>query len=421
MRVSGISAGASLAPMSDEATVSRKFRALAPVLDERGRRLWAAAEARGLGRGGISLVSRATGISRPTITAGLAELDSTETLEPSGLVGAKLRRPGGGRKPRTKEDPELVGALDRLIEPSTRGDPMSPLRWTCKSLRNLAAELRVAGHHVSHQVVGELLVKLGYSLQANRKTREGEDHPDRDAQFKHINERTKSFTRAGQPAISVDTKKKELIGDFKNNGREWQPKGQPERVRTHDFIDENLGKAIPYGVYDIANNNGWVSVGTDHDTPEFAVASIRRWWQRMGRRAFPDASRLLVTADAGGSNGYRPRLWKSELQRLANDIGLSIEVCHFPPGTSKWNKIEHRMFCHITQNWRGKPLVSEETVVQLIGATTTSKGLRIEAELDKRTYPLGIDVPKARMKSLNLVPGEFQGAWNYVISPQRKT
>lgn len=402
--------------MTDEAVISLKFDSLKSVLDERARRLWAAAEARSLGRGGISLVCRATGISRPTIRSGLAELEAG--LEK--LRGTKLRRPGGGRKLRSDEDPGLVEALDALIEPTTRGDPMSPLRWTCKSLRNLVAELRVAGHQVSHQTLSELLVKLGYSLQANRKTREGDDHPDRDAQFKHINERTKEFANTGQPAISVDTKKKELIGDFKNAGREFQPKGQPEKVRTHDFIDETLGKAIPYGVYDIANNQGWVSVGTDHDTPEFAVASIRSWWRKMGRSAFPNATSLLVTADAGGSNGYRPRLWKSELQRLANETGLRIEVCHFPPGTSKWNKIEHRMFCHITQNWRGRPLVSEETIVQLIGATTTSKGLRIQAELDKRSYEVGIDVSAERMQALSLKPGEFHGEWNYAISPQSK-
>lgn len=396
----------------------QKFEALAPHFNERVRRLWAAAEARSLGYGGITAVSRATGISRPTIMAGLAELESQVTTETATPSKEKLRLPGGGRKPKSEEDPTLVTALDALIEPTTRGDPMSPLRWTCKSLRILAAELCAAGHQVSHDTVRVLLTQMGYSLQGNRKTREGEDHPDRDAQFKHINSRCTAFMKASQPVISVDTKKKELIGDFKNAGREWQPKGQPEKVRTHDFIDETLGKAIPYGVYDIANNEGWVSVGTDHDTPEFAVATIRRWWNSMGRRAYPDAKSLLVTADAGGSNGYRVRLWKSELQRLATETGLEIHVCHFPPGTSKWNKIEHRMFCHITKNWRGRPLLSEETVVQLIAATTTSKGLNIRAALDKRTYETGIEVSEERMNALNIKREKFQGDWNYAIRPQ---
>ena len=402
----------------DIAAIALKFEALAPVLDERARRLWAAAEARSLGRGGITAVSAATGLSRGTITAGVREIASPATFPPPGSgVVSKLRRPGGGRKSKSQENPKLVEALDALIEPTTRGDPMSPLRWTCKSLRNLAAELRVSGHDVSHETVRDLLNEMGYSLQANRKTREGEDHPDRDAQFKHISARCRKFIRSGQPVISVDTKKKELIGDFKNGGREWHPKGHPETVRTHDFVDETLGKAIPYGVYDIASNEGWVSVGTDHDTPEFAVATIRRWWQLMGRRAYPNAKTLLVTADAGGSNGYRVRLWKSELQRLASETGLEINVCHFPPGTSKWNKIEHRMFCHITQNWRGRPLVSEETVVQLIGMTATSTGLRIRAELDKGTYPTGIEVSDERMEALKIKRDDFHGDWNYTVSP----
>jgi len=401
--------------MSDEAAIALKYEALFPVMDERTRRLWAATEARSIGWGGVSIVARATGMSRITIDTGLTELASPVGTEPA---PTRLRRRGGGRKPRTQKDPGLLAALEFLIEPTTRGDPMSPLRWTCKSLRNLAAELTSQGHEVSHQTVSELLSGLGYSQQANRKTREGDDHPDRDAQFKHINDRTTHFLKAGEPVISVDTKKKELIGDFKNAGQEWMPKGEPEIVRTHDFPDPELGKVIPYGVYDLANNEGWVNVGTDHDTPEFAVASIRRWWQQMGRKSFPAASKLLVMADAGGSNGYRPRLWKSEIQRLADEIGLTIEVCHFPPGTSKWNKIEHRMFCHITKNWRGRPLVSEETVVQLIGATTTSKGLRIKAAMDKRSYPLGIEVSKERMKALNLKEDKFHGNWNYAISPQ---
>ena len=402
-------------------TISRKFEVLSTVLDERARRLWAAAEARSLGRGGVAAVSRATGISRITITAGLKELASTSVSRASPSIPAgKLRRPGGGRKSRAQENPKLVEALDALIEPTTRGDPMSPLRWTCKSLRNLAAQLNVAGFEVSHETVRDLLTEMGYSLQSNRKTREGEDHPDRDAQFRHISSQCRRSMKAGQPVISVDTKKKELVGDFKNDGREWQPKGQPEEVRTHDFVDETLGKVIPYGVYDIANNNGWVSVGTDHDTPEFAVATIRRWWQLMGRHAYPEAKSLLITADAGGSNGYRVRLWKSELQRLANETKLEINVCHFPPGTSKWNKIEHRMFCHITQNWRGRPLVSEQTVVQLIGSTATSAGLRVHADVDRGTYQTGIEVSDERMNMLNIKRAKFHGDWNYAILPAKE-
>ncbi len=404
--------------MADEAAIALKYEALAPVMDERTLRLWAGAEARSIGWGGISVVARATGLSRITVTAGLAELGLPIGTEGGAPALPRIRRPGGGRKLRTQEDPGLLTALEALIEPTTRGDPMSPLRWTCKSLRILAVELTSQGHQVSHQTVSELLTRLRYSQQGNRKTREGDDHPDRNAQFEHINARTTHYLKAGEPAISVDTKKKELIGDFKNAGREWQPEGEPEKVRTHDFIDPVLGKAIPYGVYDLANNEGWVNVGTDHDTPEFAVASIRRWWQMMGRKAFPDAASLLVMADAGGSNGYRPRLWKSELQRLANDLGLQIEVCHFPPGTSKWNKIEHRMFCHITQNWRGRPLVSEEVIVHLIGATTTRKGLRIQAAMDKRKFPLGIEVSKERMSGLNITKNKFHGEWNYTFSPQ---
>ena len=402
----------------DEKAISLKFESLKPVLNERARRLWAAVEARSLGYGGVAVVSRATGMSRITIESGLKELKAGATSEAEPRQNGRIRRPGAGRKTRSEQDPALVSALDALIEPTTRGDPMSPLRWTCKSLRHLATELSDAGHQISHDTVGVLLSQMGYSLQRNRKTREGEDHPARDAQFKHINSCCRAFMKDDQPVISVDTKKKELIGDFKNAGREWQPKGKPEEVRTHDFIDENLGKAIPYGVYDIANNEGWVSVGTDHDTPEFAVATIRRWWYSMGRQAYPGAKSVLVTADAGGSNGYRTRLWKSELQRLATETGLEFHVCHFPPGTSKWNKIEHRMFCHITQNWRGRPLVSEETVVQLIGNTTTSKGLRIRAALDKRKYETGIEVSDERMEALNLKRHKFQGDWNYAILPQ---
>jgi len=398
----------------DEETVRRKFEALAPVLNERARRLWAATEAMGLGYGGIALVERATGVSRSTIERGIRELDSEQTLEPE-----RVRRSGGGRKKTSDHDPTLWPDLEGLVEPTASGDPQSPLRWTSKSIRKLAAELQAMGHDVSYRIVSDLLHEEGYSLQGNRKAKEGRAHPDRNAQFEYINQRVKSHQRRRQPVISVDTKKKELVGDFKNSGREWRPKGFPERVRVHDFKIPELGKAIPYGVYDLTRNAGWVSVGIDHDTATFAVQSIRRWWQKMGRRAYPQATSLLITADAGGSNGSRSRLWKWELQQMADETGLVIRVCHFPPGTSKWNKIEHRMFSFITMNWRGKPLTSLSVIVDLIAATKTDKGLRIRCELDKGQYPKGQEVTKEQVDSMRLRREKLHGDWNYAIHPRK--
>jgi hypothetical protein len=402
--------------MTGQETIAAKFEALRPFLDERRRRLWAAAEALALGRGGVTAVAAATGMRRPTIRAGIRELRASPPAAP--VPEQRVRAPGGGRKALTARDPTRVRDLEALVEPVTRGDPMSPLRWTCKSTRQLAAELRRHGHRLSHQKVAELLHALGYRLQGNRKTREGASHPDRDAQWAHINAQTEAFQRRGQPVISVDTKKKELVGDFKNGGREWQPAGQPELVRAYDFVDRALGKAIPYGVYDVAANQGWVSVGTDPDTPAFAVESVRRWWGQMGRPTYPAATELLITADGGGSNGSRARLWKTELQRLADATGLRITVCHFPPGTSTWNKIEHRLFCHITQNWRGRPLVSHEVIVQLIGGTTTRTGLTGRAALDPNAYPTGIKVADAELAAVRLEPAAFHGEWNYAIAPR---
>jgi transposase len=396
-----------------------KFTTLEPLLDERARRLWAAVEARAIGRGGIIRVAEATGLSRGTIRAGLRELDTPAPPDDGRLPTGRLRRPGGGRKPVVDQDPNLLRELESLVDPATRGDPMSPLRWTCKSAAKLAEGLRSRGHTVSERTVNRLLHDLGYSLQGNRKTIEGKDHPDRDAQFQYINRRVKASQRHGQPVVSVDTKKKELVGRYSNGGREWQPKGRPEEVKVHDFIDKELGKAIPYGVYDLAADAGWVSVGVDHDTAEFAVESLRRWWRNMGSRVYPQAKRLLITADGGGSNGTRCRLWKVELQRLADEIGLPISVCHFPPGTSKWNKIEHRMFCHITENWRGRPLVSREVVVNLIGSTTTKTGLEIRAELDGGSYPVGREVTEQQMEGLSLKREKFHGEWNYTIRPRQ--
>ena len=395
--------------------IRAKFEALKPVMDERTRRLWAATEAQAIGRGGITRVSQATGISHVTIRAGLSQLGQPPA--PGAMTG-RVRRPGGGRKMLTHHDPGLLAALESLVEPLTRGDPQSPLRWTCKSTAKLAAELNARGHAVSPRTINTLLARLGYSLQSNRKTREGGKHPDRNAQFEHINAKAESFQEAGQPVVSVDTKKKELVGDFKNGGREWQPKGHPEEVRVHDFKDKELGKAIPYGVYDMAANLGWVSVGVDHDTAEFAVATLRRWWHQLGSEMYPGAKRLLVTADGGGSNGSRCRLWKLKLREFADETGLRITVCHFPPGTSKWNKIEHRMFCHITQNWRGRPLVDLECIVKLIGSTTTEAGLEIRAELDQKAYPLGRVVTQEEMDSIAIKADEFHGEWNYTIRPR---
>ena len=372
----------------------------------------AAAEAIAAGRGGVSAVSRATGMARSTIGRAVVELHGSAMLQ-----DGRVRRAGGGRKPLTETDASLLDDLRRLVDPATRGDPESPLLWTSKSLRKLAEGLRGIGHTIGHNVVGDLLRKLGYSLQANRKTREGANHPDRDAQFRYINDRVKAALDAGEPAISVDTKKKELVGDFKNAGREWAPKGSPEEVRVHDFLIPELGRAAPYGVYDIGDNAGWVSVGVDHDTASFAVNAIRRWWLLMGRVRYPQARSLTITADGGGSNGSRVRLWKIELQKLADELGLAITVHHLPPGTSKWNKIEHRLFSFITKNWRGKPLVSHQVIVQLIAATTTKAGLTVQCELDRNIYPAGIKVSDDELEAVELLRHEFHGEWNYTISP----
>jgi hypothetical protein len=397
--------------------IRRKFQALAPVLDERARRQWAAAEALELPWGGLTAVSVATGLSRTTIIAGIREIQDRGTAP---LPAGRIRRPGGGRKFLEDTDPGLWGALDALIDPVTRGDPESPLRWTCKSTRRLAEELTRQGHSVSARTVAALLHEMGYSLQANRKTREGGQHPDRNAQFEYINGQTRRLQKRGQPVVSVDTKKKELLGDFKNAGREWQPSGEPEEVRVHDFQDRTLGKAIPYGVYDVANNQGWVSVGVSHDTAQFAARAIRRWWEGMGSQRFPRARELLIRADGGGSNSCRSRLWKVALQELADEIRLRLRVCHFPPGTSKWNKIEHRLFSFITQNWRGKPLVSRQAVVELITSTTTTTGLMVRADLDTTPYETGIKVSDEEMAKLRLIPCDFHGEWNYSIAPRRR-
>ena len=397
-------------------TVRSKYAVLSGALSERSRRLWAAAEAMSLGHGGIALVERATGISRSTITRGIREVESGASDE---LPPERTRRPGGGRKRTTEKDPTLLADLDALVEPMTLGDPDSPLRWTSKSVRHLAAELETLGHDVSYRLVARLLKESGYSLQANRKTREGSHHEDRDAQFRYIDQQVRRQQRDGNPAISVDTKKKELIGDFKNPGREWRPKGRPEPVQVHDFLIPDAGKAIPYGVYDLSRDEGWVSVGIDHDTASFAVNAVRRWWKLMGRPAHPDADSLLITADAGGSNGARVRLWKWELEKFANRTGLSITVSHFPPGTSKWNKIEHRLFSHIAMNWRAKPLVSLAAIVSLIGSTTTVSGLRIRSEIDHGSYPLGVKITDAQMAKVQLQPHAFHGDWNYTIQPAR--
>lgn len=400
--------------MADDPEVKARLELLAPFLNERTRRLAAAAEAAAIGRGGIARVSRATGVSRRAIASGLDQLRA-----PDDLSAGRIRRPGGGRKRTVETDATLCADLERLIDPVTRGDPESPLRWTCKSIRKLAEELRRMGHATSHRIVAELLHEAGYSLQANRKTIEGKGHPDRNAQFEHINRKVRAALKAGEPVISVDAKKKELVGDFKNGGREWRPEGDPEPVRVYDFVIPGLGRVTPYGVYDMARNGGWVNVGTDHDTAAFAVESIRRWWESMGRAQYPEAKRLLITADGGGSNGSRVRLWKLELQRLASETGLRISVCHFPPGTSKWNKIEHRLFSFISQNWRGRPLVSHEVVVNLIAATRTETGLKVSCGLDRNSYPSGIKVSKEDMAGIKLRRDKFHGEWNYTILPQR--
>ena len=399
--------------MSGEREIAERFRLVEPWLNERMRRLWAAAESAAVGRGGASLVARATGVSRRAIAVGTAELKQ-EPKEPMHREVA-VRRKGAGRKKTLAKDLTLLQDLEKLVNPFTRGDPQSPLLWTCKSVRNLAEELRRMGHNVSHMLVAGMLRKQDYSLQANRKTKEGSSHPDRNAQFEHINAKAEEFLKLGQPAISVDAKKKEQVGEYKNGGREWRPKGQPEPVQVHDFAKV---KDAPYGVYDLGRNVGWVSVGTDHDTSAFAVESIRRWWKTMGRDSYPTARQLLITADGGGSNGSRVRLWKLELQKLADETGLEISVCHFPPGTSKWNKIEHRLFSFITQNWRGKPLVSHEVIVNLIAATKTRTGLRVSSQLDTGKYPKGIKVSKQEFETIHLRPDAFHGDWNYTIQPQ---
>jgi len=398
--------------MDDESAIHTRFEMLTPFLNERTRRLLTAAEAAALGRGGITAVARATGVSRRAIAAGLAELHA-----PQAAPAHRVRSPGGGRKRAVQTDRTLQADLERLIDPVTRGDPESPLRWTCKSVRKLAAELRRLGHATSHRMVAELLHELGYSLQANRKTLEGKSHPDRDAQFAYINAKVQDALAAGAPVISVDAKKKELVGDFKNPGREWHPAGHAVPVRVYDFVIPALGRVTPYGVYDMARNAGWINVGTDHNTATFAVESIRRWWYAMGKTAYPQATTVLITADGGGSNGSRVRLWKLELQRLADETGLAIAVCHFPPGTSKWNKIEHRLFSFISQNWRGKPLVSHEVIVNLIAATTTKTGLQVVCQLDQHAYPAGVKVSKKAMEEINLRRDTFHGEWNYTILP----
>jgi len=400
-----------------EETLRVKYEQLAPYLNETSKRIWAAVEALSLGHGGITSVSRATGVSRTTIHAGIDELESSQTeafgVEDYGAV----RRKGGGRKPITESDPTVLEDLEQLIDPVTRGDPESPLRWTTKSTTKLAQELQVMGHQVSQRTVCGLLWQMGYSLQSNQKTQEGKNHVDRDAQFEQISQSVNQFQQRQQPVISVDAKKKELIGNYKQTGVEWEPKGEPTVVKTHDFPDKQLGKVTPYGVYDLSQNQGWVSVGIDHDTAQLAVATIGQWWEQMGQTLYPTATELLITADCGGSNGYRTRLWKWELQQLATKLGLTLHVCHFPPGTSKWNKIEHRLFAQITQNWRGRPLVSREVVVNLIANTTTTTGLKVRAALDEGLYPTGIKITDEQFHSIHLEQDDFHGEWNYKILP----
>jgi hypothetical protein len=400
------------------ALVQQKFTLLSPLLTERLRRQWAASEAQSLGRGGVTLVSQAIGLSRTTIVVGLRELRQRAAKPQEDLCPERVRVPGAGRHFVEDNDPQLLAALQALIEPTSRGDPQSPLRWTCLSTRHLAKALRGQGHAVSHQTVAALLNDLDYSLQANRKVKEGHDHPDRNAQFEHINQRVRAFQKKKQPVVSVDAKKKELVGDFRTAGREWRPRGEPEKVRSKDFPDKQLGKVTPEGVYDLTRNEGWVSVGIDHGTAEFAKATLRRWWREMGCLAYPEAESLLITADAGGSNASRSRLWKVMLQALADETRLRIAVCHFPPGTSKWNKIEHSMFCHITKNWRGRPLLSRALIVNLIGNTKTKEGLRIQAELDTNTYEMGIEVSDEELATVQIKKDKFHGEWNYTIIPR---
>jgi hypothetical protein len=401
--------------------IVEKYERLKRFLDERRRRLWAANEAVAFGHGGVRAVAEALGMSAKTVIEGRRELESESEGEQEPWTLGRQRRPGGGRKRVTELEPAIVKAIETIVDSATRGDPMSPLKWTSKSLVKVSRELKAQGWLVGPTTVGKILHEdLKYNLQALKKTREGSrQHPDRDAQFQYLSQQCRDFHQRGLPVISVDAKKKELIGDFKNGGREWQPQGKPERVRTHDFEDKELGKGIPYGVLDLGRNEGWVSVGVDHDTAEFAVSSIRNWWTRMGRAAYPQAQELLITADAGGSNSYRAKLWKRELQKLADETGLTLTVCHFPPGTSKWNKIEHRMFCHITANWRGRPLSSLEVTVNLIAATTTQKGLKIQADLDLGTYEKGIEVSDDELAQVQLKPADFHGEWNYTITSRK--
>jgi len=399
--------------MDDVGNITKRFELLEPLLGEREVRLLVAAEAECIGRGGITMVAEATGVSRRRIAEGIRELGQEECLDKG-----RTRRPGGGRKKIIEKDASLEVDLDQLLDPCTRGDPESPLRWTSKSLRKLAGELRAKGHKIGKSAVAGILRKLGYSLQANRKTREGSSHEDRDAQFQHISSRASKFLKDDQPVISVDAKKKELIGRFKNGGREYHPKGNPEEVCVYDFMDKQLGKGVPYGVYDTGRNEAWVSVGIDHDTSSFAVEAIRRWWCYMGQDSYPNAKRLLITADSGGSNGSRVRLWKMELQNLADELGMEISVSHLPPGTSKWNKIEHRLFSFITKNWRGRPLVSHEVIVNLIANTTTSKGLKIRCELDNSAYPRGTKISDKELATINISRDNFHGEWNYTIAPR---
>jgi DNA-binding phage protein len=401
-----------------EASIEEKFRVLSEVLNEAQTRLWAAVESRSLGRGGVTAVARATGLSRSTITLGLRELD--DPAHHARLAVGRVRRPGGGRKPITVTQPGVVELLEELVAPATRGDPMSSLLWTSKSTAKLATELQLQGFQVDASTVADLLKAQGYSLQATRKTHEGGRHPDRDAQFKHIAAQTEAMKAAGQPVISIDCKKKELVGEFKNGGREWQPKGKPEAVNVYDFVDDALFKAIPYGIYDVTHNEGWVSVGIDHDTAEFAAATIRQWWQQMGKARYAQSTALFITADGGGSNGSRNRLWKQEMQRLADDIGRTIHVSHLPPGTSKWNKIEHRLFGQITINWRGKPLRSLEAVVGLIAGTTTTNGLKVRAAADQNQYATGRKISDEEMEALAITRSDFHGEWNYAFTPRKK-
>jgi len=397
--------------------IETKYSHLKPFLNERSRRLWAATEASALGYGGILAVHRATGISQNTIRCGLRELEN-ETSNP--LTPARIRQSGSGRKRIEQREPGIVAALDQLVEPSSRGEPQCCLRWTCKSVNQLATALQGQGYLVSTMTVYNLLKEMGYSLQSNRKTQEGNQHPERNQQFQQIARQVEAFQQQHRPVISIDAKKKENIGQFKAVGQEWQPKGEPTPVKTHDFPDKSLGKAIPYGIYDLTQNQGWVNVGIDHDTAEFAVESIRRWWQQLGQAHYPRCKHLLITADCGGSNGYRNRLWKLKLQEFADESGLTLHVCHFPPGTSKWNKIEHRLFCHITTNWRGKPLTSLETVIQLISNTTTQTGLEVHAQMDNNLYPTGIQVTDAQFNAITIQRCRFHGDWNYRIMPRNR-